>query len=379
MLPQRRFVTRGDLTLLVIVGLILTIGLLMIYSSTRGALLSEDQSPFKKVRLQMVWLAIALVAMAVAAAIDYEKIVALAIPIMGGVVFLLVVVVLMAHFAPESSTVRGTVRWIGFGPVKLQPSELAKVAVILVLAGYLALRQDEVDTLSLVSRSLIYAGVPAGLIFIQPDLGTPTVIMFIWLVVLYVAGARLAHLGAFVLAAVLLFGAAWNLGVIRPHQKARLTAFLAPEDDPTGAGWQLRQSMIAIGSGRMFGQGLFKGKQTQLNFVPDQETDFIFTAIGEELGFVGCVVVLGLYGLLLWRTFRIAGEAKDDVGRLIAAGIGGLFAIHVVVNVGMTIGLMPVKGMPLPFLSYGGSNLVTNMLCVGLLENVYMRRHKIVF
>lgn len=379
MLPQRRFLMRGDLALLVVVGLLLTLGLLMIYSSTRGPLLSENESPFKKVRAQAVWLLIALLAMVVAAAIDYEKIVALAVPILGAVIFLLVVVLLMAHFAPASSTIRGTVRWLGFGPVKIQPSELAKVAVILALAGYLALRQEEVDTLSLVSRSLVYAGVPAGLIFLQPDLGTPTVILFIWLVMLYVAGARVLHLGAFVLAAVLLFGAAWNLGVIRPHQKARLTAFLAPEDDPTGAGWQLRQSMIAIGSGRMFGQGLFKGKQTQLNFVPDQETDFIFTAIGEELGFAGCLLVLGLYGLLLWRTLRIAAEAKDETGRLIAAGIAGLFAIHVVVNVGMTIGLMPVKGMPLPFLSYGGSNLVTNMICVGLLENVCMRRHKIVF
>jgi rod shape determining protein RodA len=379
MLPQRRFLTRGDLPLLVIVALLLTIGLLMIYSSTRGALLSENQSPFKKVRLQVLWLLIGLFAMFVAAAIDYEKIVALAVPILGVVIFLLVVVILMAHFAPEASTVRGTVRWLGFGPVKIQPSELAKVAVILVLASYLSARQDEVDTLSLVSRSLIYAGVPAGLIFLQPDLGTPTVILFIWLVMLYVAGARVAHLGAFVLAAVLLFGAAWNLGVIRPHQKARLTAFLAPEDDPTGAGWQLRQSMIAIGSGRMFGQGLFKGKQTQLNFVPDQETDFIFTAIGEELGFVGCVLVLGLYGLLLWRTLHIAAQAEDDAGRLIAAGIGALFAIHVVANVGMTIGLMPVKGMPLPFLSYGGSNLVTSLICIGLLENVCMHRHKIVF
>jgi len=141
----------------------------------------------------------------------------------------------------------------------------------------------------------------------------------------------------------------------------------------------LRQSLIAIGSGGMWGQGLFQGKQTQLGFIPDQETDFIFTAIGEEKGFFGCSVVLGLFGLLLWRTLHISANAKDRLGQLMAAGIAALFFLHLIVNVGMTLGMMPVKGMPLPFVSYGGSNLITNMICIGLLENIYMRRHKIVF
>jgi rod shape determining protein RodA len=379
MLHQRRLFSQADPVLLIIVSILLVCGLLMIYSSTRAALLNAGDSPFEKVRLQVVWLLISLVAMFVVIVVDYERIGAMALPIMGAVILLLCVVLVIAKVTPESATIRGTVRWIGFGPVKIQPSELAKVAVIIALGLFLAQREDEVDTLSLVSRSLVFSLVPAGLIFLQPDLGTPTVIMFIWLTMLFVAGARLRHLGAFVLAAILLFGAAWNVGVIRPHQKARLTAFLAPEDDPTGAGWQLRQSMIAIGSGNLWGQGLFRGKQTQLNFVPDQETDFIFTTVGEELGFVGCMATIALFAALIWRTFYIASHARDSLGRLMAAGIAALFAIHVIVNIGMTIGLMPVKGMPLPFLSYGGSNLVTNMICVGLLENIYMRRHKIVF
>ncbi len=379
MLHQRRLLSRLDPTLLVIVALLLAVGLLMIYSSTRAALVGTGHAPAQKVQAQLTWLIIAVLAMVCAAMLDYEKISALAIPIMGAVIALLVIVIIIGRFLPEYGYVRGAGRWIAIGPVNLQPSELAKIAVIIILATFVANRDDEIDTLSLVSRSLIYAAVPAGLIFLQPDLGTPTVIMCIWLTMMFVAGARISHLAAYVLAAVLLFGAAWNTGIIRPNQKARMLTFRNPDEDPTGAGWQLRQSMIAIGSGGMWGQGLFRGKQTQLSFVPDQETDFIFTAIGEERGFVGCVFVLGLFAALLWRALAITVSAKDQLGQLIAAGVAGLFFVHICVNIGMTIGLMPVKGMPLPFLSYGGSNLVTNMICVGLLENVYMRRHKIAF
>jgi rod shape determining protein RodA len=379
MLHQRRLLAQLDLTLLIVVGLLVCLGLLMIYSSTRGALLGEGKSPLGKVRMQFLWLLAALVAMVLATLLDYEKIAALSLPIMGTVVFLLLVVLALAKLSPEASDVRGTVRWIALGPVKIQPSELAKIAVILSLAAFLAYREDDLDTLATVSRSLLYAAVPLGLIFLQPDLGTPVVIICIWLTTLLVAGARLSHLGAFVLAGVLLFTAAWNVGVIRPNQKERIMVFLAPQKDPRGAGWQLQQSMIAIGAGGLWGQGLFKGKQTQLSFVPDQETDFIFTAIGEELGFAGAMGTLAIFGLLLWRTLRISMTARDMTGRVMAAGIAAVFAVHVVVNIGMTIGLMPVKGMPLPFLSYGGSNLVTNMVLVGLLENIHMRRHKIVF
>jgi rod shape determining protein RodA len=379
MLHQRRLLAQLDLTLLVVVGLLVCLGLLMIYSSTRGALLGEGHSPLGKVKMQFLWLLAALVAMVLAAVLDYDKIAALWLPIMGTVVFLLVVVLAIGKLFPEAANVRGTVRWIELGPVKIQPSELAKIAVIIALAAFLAYHEDNLDTLATVSRSLIYAAVPLGLIFLQPDLGTPVVIVCVWLAALLVAGARLAHLGAFVLAGVLLFTAAWNVGVIRPNQKERILVFLSPQKDPQGAGWQLQQSMIAIGAGGMWGQGLFKGKQTQLSFVPDQETDFIFTAIGEELGFVGAMGTLALFGLLLWRCMSISLTARDMTGRVMAAGIAAVFAVHVVVNIGMTIGLMPVKGMPLPFLSYGGSNLVTNMVLIGLLENVHMRRHKIVF
>lgn len=379
MLHHRRLFAQLDVTLLLVVATLVSLGLLMIYSSTRAALLGEGDSPFSKVRMQFLWLLVSLVAMALAAVLDYEKIGAMALPIMGTVVFLLLVVLIIGKLFPEAANVRGTVRWIELGPIKIQPSELAKIAVIIALAAFLAHREEDVDTLATVSRSLLYAAVPLGLIFLQPDLGTPVVIVAIWLTALYVGGARAAHLGAFVLAGVLLFTAAWNIGVIRPNQKERIMVFLAPQKDPKGAGWQLSQSMIAIGAGGMWGQGLFKGKQTQLSFVPDQETDFIFTAIGEELGFVGAIGTLSLFALLLWRGLCISLTARDQLGRIMAAGITAVFAVHIIVNIGMTIGLMPVKGMPLPFVSYGGSNLLTNMVLVGLLQNIHMRRHKIVF
>lgn len=379
MLHQGRLLRQLDPILLVVVGLLLALGLLMIYSSTRAALLEEGQSPFKKVKLQLLWAVLGMAALVGLAMTDYEKLAAVALPLLGGVLVLLLVVLLLGKLSPEAATVRGTVRWIALGPVNIQPSELAKVALIIVLAAFLSYREDEVDTLSLVSRSLLYVAAPAGLIFLQPDLGTPVVLLFIWLVMLFCAGAKVRHLAAYVLAGTLLFSAAWNVGIIRPHQKSRLVAFMAPDEDPRGAGWQTRQSMIAIGAGGLWGEGLFQGKQTQLNFVPDQETDFIFTAIGEELGFAGSLVTLVLFGALLWRALLIAAVAKDNLGRLMAAGIAALFAVHIIVNIAMTVGLMPVKGMPLPFLSYGGSNLVTCLTCVGLLESIYMRRHKIVF
>jgi rod shape determining protein RodA len=201
----------------------------------------------------------------------------------------------------------------------------------------------------------------------------------VWLTMLLVFGARVAHLGAIVFAFVMLFTAAWGLNVIRPHQKERLTAFLDPNQDPRGAGWQLQQSLIAIGSGHLFGQGIFKGSQSKLEFVPFQETDFIFTVIAEETGFAGSLLVLALFGVLLWRSVSIALAAKDTAGRLMAAGIGGMFLVHIMVNVGMTVGMMPVKGMPLPFISYGGSNMLANMAAVGLLESIHIHRQKITF
>jgi rod shape determining protein RodA len=274
--------------------------------------------------------------------------------------------------------VRGTHRWLVLGPLRLQPAELAQLAVLLTVCSVAAAHEGIHDFLGL-ARNLAWVVVPVGLILLEPDLGTPVVMLVTWGVVMYVAGVRWTHLASFAFAGALLFSAAWYSGAIRQYQKDRLLIFLHPERDPTGDGYHLVQSLIAIGHGGPFGQGLFQGTQTRLHFIPDQETDFIFTAVAEEMGFVGGALVLALFGVLIWRCLAVAAEAKDMLGRLLAAGVTCILALHVFVNVGMTMGLMPVKGMPLPLVSYGGSNMLATMLALGLVESVHMRRHKIAF
>ena len=364
----KRLLVRADFTLLAIVIALVFCGVLMIYSCT------HDQSPHT-VALQLIWIGLGLAVMAMVMAADYAKVATFSLVIYGVCLGLLVMVVVL------SRGVLGAARWIPLGPLHIQPAELTKLAIILVLGSYLAARREEgsQDTFAVVLGCLGYVMVPALLIFLQPDLGTPIVLIFIWLVMLYIGGARLSHLGAFVFAFVMLFTAAWSLDVIRPHQKERLTTFLHPEDDPRGSGYHLKQSLIAIGSGHLLGQGFKHGTQTQGDFIPHQEQDFVFTAVAEEWGFVGSLVLLGLLAALLGRAVVICMLVEDISGRLVAAGVAAMFLVHIVASVGMTMGLLPVKGMTLPFVSYGGSSMVVNFAAVGLLQSIYMRRQKITF
>ena len=272
----------------------------------------------------------------------------------------------------------GAQRWFQVGVLFVQPTEFAKIVVILALSRHFHRSQHDARDMKWLLKSLAWVWGLVIWILLQPNLSNVIVTMFIWASMVWMNGVPLRQIAWLALAGVAIAVVAFPF--LEPYQQARVINFALPDPQArTGATYNVLQALIAIGSGGLFGEGRFKGKQTQLEFVPDQETDLIFTAVGEEQGFVGCVVVLGLFVVLLWRTLHIAQNAKDNVGRLIAVGIGALVTVHVVVNVGMTIGLMPVKGMPLPFLSYGGSNLVTNMICIGLLENIHMRRHKIAF
>ncbi len=363
----RKLTQRLDWTLLVAVLLLTVVGCLMIYSATRA------EMGARKLMLQLVWVALGLVLLASVTIVDYNRLVNLAMPFLGFCTFLLVVVLFTGHL------VKGAERWIPLGPLNVQPAELLKLGLILFLGGFLATREEEAHDFGLVLTSLAYVGVPTLLVLAQPDLGTPVLLFLVWLTMLFAVGAKVTHLGAIAFAFLMLFTAAWGLNIIRPHQKERLTAFMNPEADPRGQGWNLRQSLIAIGSGHVFGQGLFKGTQSRLRFVPEQETDFIFTVVGEELGFVGSVALLAIFGLVLYRSLSIAATAKDTAGRLIASGITAMLLVHIVVNVGMTLGMMPVKGMPLPFVSYGGSNMLTMMAAVGLLQSIHIHRQKITF
>jgi rod shape determining protein RodA len=212
------------------------------------------------------------------------------------------------------------------------------------------------------------------LVFLQPDVGTTIVLAAILVGVLVVAGARLRHLLALGLSALVLLFGAFQLGVVKQYQLERITAFLDPEDAPAAALYNREQAEIAVGSGGLTGRGYLRGTQTNLDFVPEQHTDFIFTVVGEEFGFVGSVGLLGLYALLIWRAVRIALLAKDAFGTYVAAGIAAMLALQMFVNVGMVVGIMPITGIPLPFVSYGGSSMLASSVAVGLLLNIHMRR-----
>jgi rod shape determining protein RodA len=249
--------------------------------------------------------------------------------------------------------------------------------MIISLAHLLEKRQGRLDNFKDLIPIFIFVGVPFLLVLKQPDLGTSLVFLAILFGMLFIAGIRVKHLAAIVAGGIAFMPIFWHF--LKDYQKMRLTVFLDPNVDPLGSGYHIIQSKIAIGSGMLFGKGLFAGTQSQLNFLPENHTDFIFAVIGEELGFVGSVVVLTLYFILIYRGIKIAGEARDNFGMLLATGITSMLAFHVLVNVGMTAGIMPVTGIPLPLMSYGVSSLSTNLVSIGILLNIYMRRQKILF
>lgn len=371
----KRLFVRADFILLVTVIALACFGAVMVASATKHLATSGHGGGSTKLMVQLISLGLGLAIMALLMSIDYAKLLHVAPLILGGCVGLILITLILGH------AVKGSSRWIPLGPVNLQPSEFTKIAVIIGLAFYLSMRAEEgsLDTLRVFLQSLALAFLPACLILLQPDLGTPMVLFFVSLTVLFVLGTRPIYVVGAIVIAALLLTAAWHTNALKPYQKQRILAFINPDADPQGAGFNLRQSLIAVGSGHFAGKGLFQGTQSNLAFVPEQETDFIFAVVGEELGFLGSAILLGLLGMLVWRCFAVAAEAKDAGGRALAVGVGAMFVLQIIVNVGMVLGMMPVKGLPLPFLSYGGSAMLANCAAVGIVESVHMRRHKIAF
>jgi rod shape determining protein RodA len=289
----------------------------------------------------------------------------------------LIALLIVKKFGASS---HGAARWISLGPVQVQPSEFAKFILICTLALFLVKHADTIRTWPTVLMSLVHIGVPTLLVASQPDLGTALVLMAIWFGMMTVGGAKASHLLLLLLAGVLLFTAVWHFNVVlKPYQKHRLEVFLDPNADPQDTGYHLHQSEIAIGSGQIGGEGYGRGTQSNGNFIPEQHTDFIFTIVGEEGGFVGCLVLLALYLLVLERGVAAMAECEDRLGRLLAGGVLSLLTFHVVVNAGMTMGIMPVVGVPLPFFSYGLSSLLVNMAAIGLLLSIAARKHRMMF
>ena len=271
----------------------------------------------------------------------------------------------------------GAQRWIQIGPINLQPSEFSKIIMIVCLAAMLEERVGKLNSLEDLAPVALYVGVPFVLVLKQPDLGTSLVFMAIFLGMVFACGIRLKLLAGLFAAGIAALPVLWHF--LKDYQKMRIMVFMDPNVDPLGSGYHIIQSKIAIGSGMLFGKGLFEGTQSQLNFLPENHTDFIFAVVGEELGFVGAAVLLLLYLVVLWRGVQIARDASDIFGRLLAVGITSMLAFHVLVNVGMTMGIMPVTGIPLPLMSYGVSSLTTNVLAIALLLNIQLRKQKLVF
>jgi rod shape determining protein RodA len=365
---ERRPMRHVDPVLIFAVLALAVIGLFAIYSSTHQSLDAVDLDPGRFVKRQITFVALgAIVAMA-AASFDYRF-----LKVYAGLVYVSSIVLLLLVRTPLGTTVRGSQRWFELFGFQLAPSEVAKVAVIAMLAAFLSEIRGDL-TLQDTFRATGLAAVPAVLVFIQPDLGSSIVFAAILVGILVVAGARSRYLAVLALTAIALIFAGFQVGLVRDYQLQRLQALLDPATVDENARYNRDQAEIAIGSGGLFGLGYLQGPQTNLDFVPEQHTDFIFTAVGEEFGFLGAMTLLGMYGLVVWRAFRIAALSKDAFGTYLAAGIASMFALQIFVNVGMTIGIMPITGIPLPFVSYGGSSLLVNCAAIGILLNVHMRR-----
>ncbi len=342
------------------------LGLLMIYSATRVGLERNNLPASFSMERQMIFVAAGLILFVGLSFFDYRELGQLAHVIYVAMIALLGLVFLFP-------AVKGAQRWFDLGYFQLQPSEFSKTACVLALAAVLGRPQVKLRW-GRIGQALAVMALPGILIFLQPDLGTMLVFAFVTIVMLFGAGISgrqilvLSGLGLGALAAVV------QLGVLRDYQVDRIRVLMDPTIDPTGIGWNLRQSKLAIGSGQLTGKGLFQGLQTNFQYVPEQGTDFIFTAVGEQLGFVGGILVVAAFLVLVWRLLVIAANARDRFGALVALGIAAMFAFHVFINIGMTIGIMPVTGLPLPFLSAGGSSFLNFSIALGIANSIWLRR-----
>ena len=362
---SRRMLRYVDWALVAVTLGFLLAGAAVLYSATR-----TFPDPWAFVRMRALHAAVGLVVLVVFAAVDYQALGRLWRPL------LLITVVLLVAVDVIGRTAQGAQRWIPLGSLSFQPSEVAKLLLIVTLAKHMDGHREIASPRQLVPV-LLHAAVPILLIIQQPDMGTSLVLLAILAAMLFAAGTPVRALATLAGTAALAAPLVWR--TLHDYQRQRLVVFLDPTVDPLGAGYALIQSKIAVGSGQLLGKGFLHGTQNLLRFIPEQHTDFIFTVIGEELGFAGALVVLGLFALWLWRASVAARQAKDRLGMLMAVGVIAMIAFHLFINVGMTVGLAPITGIPLPFISHGGSALIAMLAATGLLLNVGMRRKKILF
>jgi len=349
---------------------LVVIGLLVIYSTSFKA---TKLVGLNDVWHQMVFAVVGGLGFMFMARTDYRTWFKLTPWLYGLTLFLLVIVIL------SSKAVLGAQRWIDLGFFQFQPSEFAKLVLIVVLAKFFSDHYEQMHRVRYLALSLVYLAVPMALVMKQPDLGTALVMVAIWAAMALVAPVRRLHL--LVLGGAGLALLPFILNHLKAYQRDRLTIFLNPHVDPLGAGHNVIQSTITIGSGQVFGRGLAAGSQSQLNFLPSlaQHTDFIFAVLNEKMGFVGGSLILGLFGILLYRALRIGYSAQDRFGMFLAVGVSAMILFHVFINAGMNMGIAPVTGIPLPLVSYGGTALIVAMASLGMLESVAVRRKKLQF
>ena len=359
---DRRLLENFDFILFFTTVVLCLVGIIFIKSAT--SMLEIDYA-----KRQLLYFSIGLIGLIIAVTFNYSKIAKHTILIYTLSVLLLIMVLLIGK------GIGGAKRWLSLGIVGFQPSELFKITSILMIAYYLDKASKRVSKFKILICVFLIVILPILLIIVQPDLGTAISLIFVIFTVVFVSEGNIRNM--LIITGMGLASCPFLWKFLRTYQKKRLLVFINPDVDPLGAGYAIIQSKIAVGVGGLFGYGWKRGYQTHLNFIPEHHTDFIFSTIAEEWGFIGACVLLLLYAVLFWRMFNIATLTRDKLGLLIIVGIISLFAVHIFVNIGMAIGIMPITGLTLPFLSYGGSSLIVNMFLVGLVLNIGMRRFKI--
>ncbi len=362
---QTRIWRHFDVWLLAAVSVLTIAGVAMIRSAIGG-----NENLFELVPRQAIYALLGFVVLLLTAAIDYRIWAALARPIY------LIVIAALGLISLAGVAGFGSARWFNVGIVLIQPSELAKILMILVLADYMARHQDDMHRAGILLRSLLIVGVPIYLVFTQPDLSTSIVFAVIWAALVWASGAQLKHLAALAGSAIVMPLVAWPL--LADYQKARVITFLFPDPDASfGATYNVNQALISIGSGGWVGKGYGYGTQVQLRFLKVRHTDFIFSSLAEEFGFIGALLLIVLLLFVIYRCLRAARIARDRFGALICYGVALLLLFQGAFNIGMNMNLLPVSGLPLPFFSYGGSSLLSSLLGIGLVESVILRHKRI--
>ena len=349
-----------DWVLLDSVILLVAIGLVSLYSSS---LASNDFSVFHK---QIIFCFVGLFLMFVFSFFNYRIFKNNPYLILFLYFFSCLGLLGLFFFAPE---IRGVKSWYKIGSLSFDPIEPLKIVLIILLAKYFSARHIEMYKIKHILISFIYVLIPCILIFFQPDLGSVLILLAVWFAILAISGIKLKHFLILCFCGILVFSLSWTF-LMKDYQQQRILNFMTPQADPLGMGWSQIQANIAIGSGGLFGKGIGNGSQTQYGFLSEPQTDFIFAAIGEEMGLLGCSAVLILFLILIARLLKIFMESSNNFSRLFVFGLAGLFISHIFVNIGMNLGFLPIIGISLPFVSYGGSNLITNFIALGILLNI---------